>query len=161
FSRAARLPYSIFKQDPGQEERERDERRQSAFLAANSYREANEYEEAARAYEYLAKESLGTRDYFEAAAQQWLQADKADEALRVLDEGLERNPLNPALLLARAELILQHSGKEELIRAKEAVYYAREIRERIPTLFTPAQNQKIEQLVQLAQALETKTTDKQ
>lgn len=146
YERTRELPFSQFIQESGQLERERDERRSAAIMAAEVAMQAEEWERAARNYEYLAARGTGRVDYTEVAALNWRRAEMPGEALRVIEEGLARNPLNADLLLLRAETLMQSSRESEPARAAQAVHYLLALQERVPDLFDEAHSRRITQL---------------
>ncbi|MCC5877424.1 MAG: tetratricopeptide repeat protein, partial [Candidatus Sumerlaeia bacterium] len=113
FANASTLPLTQATQQAGQTTREMEQRHTSMRLARDAYERAGEYLLAAEQAERYFRRNPRSRTDLEKAAQLYLQAEKLDDAIRLVDGSIVLNPLNPEIQLLKLRLYVD-AGRSEL-----------------------------------------------
>jgi tetratricopeptide (TPR) repeat protein len=114
--RTSTLPISKVIQEVGQEEREQELRYRALRRAKDSFAKAGEPLRAAEAAEAFLKQVPSSLASLRDAVEYYEKAEKVDEALRLLDASLTRNPLNADALVMKVSVLLRNHREEEARR---------------------------------------------
>ncbi len=148
YERASLFPISQVIQETGQEEVERDQKNVSAERAADLYFESKDWESAARAYSHLIDKDPGRLEWYEQTITAYNNAGKETAARKVLDQGLEKNPIRPGLLILNAQMAAEHvESNEALQNAWTATLTILELQKRLPKFLNIDQQQALNDIV--------------
>lgn len=153
YLRAAALPLTTAVQYAGQTEVERDDLVRAARRAPEMFFRAGKFDRAGDAFEELIARRPGDGDLYKRAVECRVRADRSADALRLLDEGLARNPLAADLMLLRAEVLLHDAetpGDHRAVLLEALTIDA--IAKRVDGFLTPTQRRQLDELLALAEA---------
>lgn len=116
YVRTSELPLTQAVQQAGQRTREMEQRHSSMSMARDAYRQAGETELAAIQAERYFRRNPHSRQDLELAANLYLQADRLDDSIRLVDEALAMNPLNPEVQVLKWTLYTNAEKVEQAAR---------------------------------------------
>lgn len=153
YLRASALPLTTAVQYAGQTEVERDELLRAARRAPEMFFRAKNYDRAGDLFEGLVARWPGDNDLYKRAVECRVRGNRTADALRLLDEGLARNPLSADLMLLKAEVLLHDAETPEESRAAllEAMT-VEEMSKRVDGFLTAAQRKQLDELLTLSEA---------
>ncbi|MDK2973480.1 MAG: hypothetical protein PWP23_3235 [Candidatus Sumerlaeota bacterium] len=153
YVRTRDLPLSHFQQEDDQLDRERDEKEDAGLRAPGLYARAGAWERAARAYEWLAAENPGRTIYVALAASNFERAGEPDAAATLLDDAIERHPLDAELRLRRLGLAVTRAEQSGDWRpAAEAAFLIDELARTMPGWLTAGQQNRLKDALRRVKA---------
>lgn len=137
YRQTAELPLSQVIQEENQTTMEEEQRFQALKLAPSAFEQAGKPLLAAEAVErYLEREPTSLTALND-AVRLYIGADESDEALRLVDEALSRNPLSAEVLLLKIDILNKIGRTEDAeVESKYALFLDREIEEKGGNLLT-------------------------
>ncbi|MEO8376550.1 MAG: O-antigen ligase family protein [Candidatus Sumerlaeota bacterium] len=121
FSRTATLPISTVLQEDTQSGREQELKLTALKQARESFRRSGDMASAAQAAKDYLKQFPSSLAALKEAVDFFTKADRADDAVQILDEALARNPLNREIIMMKMSAL---ADMQQTDRAKKQAQYA-------------------------------------